>query len=75
MGRHHFPEMHEVRPAPDDSERVEVVDDLGDDYPVTPEELDAIQAFLMPLVEEVFGKENRDAGPADSAAPQNFAPV
>jgi hypothetical protein len=27
-----------------------VVDDLAHDHPITPEELDAVEAFLMPLV-------------------------
>jgi hypothetical protein len=67
--------MHEVRPSPDSSERITVLDDLGSDCPITPAELDAIEAFLMPLVGELFGKEDRGLALADSAAPQNFAPV
>ena len=34
----------------DDSHSWRVVDDLAQDCPVTPAELDAIEAFLMPLV-------------------------
>jgi hypothetical protein len=34
----------------DDSHTWRVVDDLARDHPVTPAELDAIEAFLMPLV-------------------------
>lgn len=67
--------MRELRQTIEGSERVGVLDDLGGEYPVTPGELDAIEAFLMPLVEGLLQKENRDAGPADSAAPQNLAPV
>lgn len=67
--------MHEVRPPFDSSERIRVLDDLGDDCPITPAELDAIEAFLTPLVEELFGKEDCSLAPIDSAAPQNFAPV
>jgi len=34
----------------DDSHLWRVVDDLAHDCPVTPAELDAVEAFLMPLV-------------------------
>jgi hypothetical protein len=34
----------------DDDPIWRVVDDLARDYPVTPAELDAVEAFLMPLV-------------------------
>jgi hypothetical protein len=39
-----------TRPSTDDSQSWRVVDDLAHDHPVTPAELDAIEAFLMPLV-------------------------
>lgn len=66
--------MRELRQTKGD-QPVEVLDDLGGEYPVTPSELDAIEAFLLPLVEGLLQKENRDARPADPAAPQNLAPV
>jgi hypothetical protein len=34
----------------DDGHAWRVVDDLAHDHPVTPAELDAVEAFLMPLV-------------------------
>ena len=58
-----------------------VVDDLAHDCPVTPAELDAVEAFLMPLVHALLadapdtqpGKtnsEHRAHTDADSQAPQ-----
>ena len=48
-----------------------VIDDLARDHPVTPPELDAIEAFLMPLVHALLadapdirpGKTNPDTAP------------
>jgi hypothetical protein len=48
-----------------------VVDDLARDHPVTPAELDAVEAFLMPLVHALLadaphiqpGKTNSDTAP------------
>ena len=39
-----------TRPSCHDSHSWRVVDDLTHDCPVTPAELDAVEAFLMPLV-------------------------
>jgi hypothetical protein len=39
-----------TRSSSDDSQPWHVVDDLARDCPVTPAELDAVEAFLMPLV-------------------------
>jgi hypothetical protein len=39
-----------TRPSSDDGQPWHVVDDLARDCPVTPAELDAVEAFLMPLV-------------------------
>jgi hypothetical protein len=38
----------------DDGQPWHVVDDLARDCPVTPTELDAVEAFLMPLVHALF---------------------
>jgi hypothetical protein len=37
-------------PSSDDGHSWRVIDDLARDCPVTPAELDAVEAFLMPLV-------------------------
>jgi hypothetical protein len=34
-----------------------VVDDFGDNFPVTPAELDVVEAFLMPLVARIMAGE------------------
>jgi len=55
----------------DDSHSWRVVDDLAHDCPVTPAELDAVEAFLMPLVRALLadasdtqpGKTNPYAAP------------
>ena len=55
----------------DDSHSWHVVDDLAHDCPVTPAELDAVEAFLMPLVHALLadapdtqrGKINPDTAP------------
>jgi hypothetical protein len=39
-----------TRPSSEDGHSWHVVDDLARDCPVTPAELDAVEAFLMPLV-------------------------
>jgi hypothetical protein len=39
-----------TRPSSDDGHSWLVIDDLARDYPVTPAELDAVEAFLKPLV-------------------------
>ena len=39
-----------TRPSCGDGRSWRVVDDLARDYPVIPAELDAVEAFLMPLV-------------------------
>ena len=65
----------------DDGHSWRVVDDLAHDCPVTPAELDAVEAFLMPLVHALLadapdtqpGKTNsrhRANTDADSQAPQ-----
>jgi hypothetical protein len=43
-----------TRSSSDDSHSWRVVDDLARDCPVTPAELDAVEAFLMPLVHALF---------------------
>jgi hypothetical protein len=60
-----------TRPSSDDGQPWYVVDDLGRDCPVTPAELDAVEAFLMPLVHALLadasdtqpGKTNPDTAP------------
>jgi hypothetical protein len=55
----------------DDGQLWRVVDDLARDYPGTAAELDAVEAFLMPLVHALLadtadipsGKTNPDAAP------------
>jgi hypothetical protein len=39
-----------TRPSSEDGHSWHIVDDLARDCPVTPAELDAVEAFLMPLV-------------------------
>ncbi len=50
----HIARMSKVRrptnSSCDDGQTWRVVDDLAHDCPVTPAELDAVEAFLMPLV-------------------------
>jgi hypothetical protein len=43
-----------TRPSSEDGHSWHVVDDLARDCPVTPAELDAVEAFLMPLVRALF---------------------
>jgi hypothetical protein len=58
----------------DDRPAWRVVDDLAHDCPVTPAELDAVEAFLMPLVHALLadrsdtlaGKTNPDTAPTPS---------
>ena len=60
-----------TRPSSDDRSAWHVVDDLARDCPVTPAELDAVEAFLMPLVHALLadtsdtqpGKTNPDTAP------------
>ena len=60
-----------TRLSSDDGHSWLVIDDLARDCPVTPAELDAIEAFLMPLVHALFadagdirpGKKNFGAAP------------
>ena len=65
----------------EDSHSWRVVDDLAHDCPVTPAELDAVEAFLMPLVHALLadapdtrpGKTNPNTAPMptpNSQAPQ-----
>jgi hypothetical protein len=63
-----------TRSSSDDSHTWRVIDDLAHDYPVTPAELDAVEAFLMPLVHALLadaphiqpGKTNPDTAPMPS---------
>ena len=58
----------------DDSHSWRVVDDLARDHPVTPAELDAVEAFLMPLVHALLadapdiqpGKTNPSTAPTQT---------
>jgi hypothetical protein len=43
-----------TRPSSEDGHSWLVIDDLARDYPVTPAELDAVEAFLMSLVHALF---------------------
>jgi hypothetical protein len=60
-----------TRSSSDDRHAWHVVDDLSRDHPVTPAELDAVEAFLMPLVHALLsdaphiqpGKTNPDTAP------------
>jgi hypothetical protein len=63
-----------IRFSLDDGEPWRVVDDLAHDCPVTPAELDAVEAFLMPLVHALLadaphiqpGKTNPDTASTPS---------
>ena len=52
-----------------------VIDDFPKDMPVDGAELDAIEAFLMPLVRQILGEQPGDnsSTPSDSTAPQRAA--
>jgi hypothetical protein len=43
-----------TRSSSDDGHSWPVIDDLARDRPVAPAELDAVEAFLMPLVHTLF---------------------
>jgi hypothetical protein len=47
-----------TRPSSDDGQPWHVVDDLAYDWPVIPAELDAVEAFLMPLVHALLAAES-----------------
>jgi hypothetical protein len=52
-----------TRPSCGDGRSWRVVDDLARDYPVIPAELDAVEAFLMPLVHALLaGESNTQPG-------------
>ena len=63
-----------TRPSSEDGHSWHVVDDLARDCPVTPAELDAVEAFLMPLVHALLadtsdtqpGKTTPDTAPTPS---------
>jgi hypothetical protein len=63
-----------TRPSSEDGHSWHVVDDLARDCSVTPAELDAVEAFLMPLVHALLadaphiqpGKTNTDTVPIPS---------
>ena len=63
-----------TRPSSEDDHSWHVVDDLARDHPVTPAELDAVEAFLMPLVHALLadapdiqpGKTNPSTAPMPS---------
>jgi len=63
-----------TRSSSNDSHTWRVVDDLARDHPVTPAELDAVEAFLMPLVHALLadapdirrGKTTPDTAPTPS---------
>ena len=60
-----------TRASSDGGHSWRVVDDLARDYPVTPAELDAVEAFLMPLLNALLadasgtqpGKTNANTAP------------
>lgn len=58
---HHSPEPT----LPSQRDVIRVRDDLAPDMPITAAELDAIEAFLMPLVEAILHDDN-PAFPAQS---------
>jgi hypothetical protein len=63
---------HAPEPASEDSFRV--IDNLPADLAVSAAELDAVEAFLMPLVNELFSGAISDSKEqADSEAPQRSA--
>jgi hypothetical protein len=45
-----------TRPSCDDGPTLRVVDDLAHDYPIAAAELDAVEAFLMPLVHALLAE-------------------
>ena len=62
----------EPEPANEDSFRV--TDNLPADLPVSPAELDAVEAFLMPVVNELLSSAGLKASKdLDSEAPQSSA--
>ena len=62
----------EPEPANEDSFRV--TDNLPADLPVSPAELDAVEAFLMPVVNELLSSAGLKASKdSNSEAPQSSA--
>jgi hypothetical protein len=47
------------KPSSDDDQPLLVIDDLARDCPVTPAELDAVEAFLMPLVHALLAETDK----------------
>jgi hypothetical protein len=50
-----------TRPSSDDGQPWRVVDDLARDCPVTPAELDAVEAFLMQVVNAILSGSDKIA--------------
>ncbi len=61
----HQPQRHST----EDMAAWRVVDDFPDDVPVTPAELDAVEAFLMPLVNAIMA--GAPAGERSTEIPVN----
>jgi hypothetical protein len=60
-----------TRSSSDDSHSWRVVDDLAQDRPVTPAELDAVEAFLMPLVHTLLATDKVQGKPQGSSLKQS----
>jgi hypothetical protein len=61
--------LRSVKTSCDDGHTWRVADDLADDCPVTPAELDAVEAFLMPLVHALLADaSNTQPGKTDQDA-------
>jgi hypothetical protein len=71
--------MNEVRRAADtlcgDGHAWRVIDDLAHDHPVTPAELDAVEAFLMPLVHALLADSSNQTGKTNPDAPPISTPT
>lgn len=66
--------MQRRRPS-EESDPVNVLDDFGGDFPIGAAELDAVEAFLLPLIEELLADDNPEHPPTDSEVPQKPALV
>ena len=59
--------------ADDPAEQLRVIDNFPMEIPVTPAELDAIEAFLMPVVNELLSGGILSPKAKDSEVPQTSA--
>jgi hypothetical protein len=67
-------EVTRTRHVADHTKPLRVMDNFPADIPVSPSEIDAIEAFLMPLVTELLSGKDLKKPLIDSEAPQSSAP-